>query len=278
MSRLLPFWLVAAVAGGVDQQPAFRATVEVVRIDVSVMWRGRPVTGLSARDFLVTDSGMAQQVDSVVVDELPLEVTLVFDVSGSVAGARLASLKDAARELLERLRPADQAALITFTTGVHLAVAMTPDLGLMRTALEELTASGATALRDAVHVAMMLPAPTGRRSLVLVFTDGHDTGSWLTETDVLESVRRAGGVIHVVSLATDPFTPRLAEASGGRVWSATSERQLRELFTQALEEMRARYLLSYSPRGVEKPGWHAVEVRLRGGRGEVTARPGYFVP
>lgn len=276
MSRLLPLWLVAAIAGGSAQQPVFRATVEVVRIDVSVMREGRPVTGLSSRDFVVTDSGVAQQVDSVVVDRLPLEVTLVFDVSASVSGVRLASLKNAARELTTRLRPADQAALITFTNGVHLAVAMTDDLGLMRRALEELTASGATALRDAVHVATMLQAPASRRSLMLVFTDGHDTASWLTEADVLDSVRRAGGVIHIVSSASDPFSGRLADVSGGRVWSASSDRQLSELFTQALDEMRARYLLSYSPRGVEKPGWHEVTVRLNGPRAEVTARPGYF--
>lgn len=277
MSRLLPLWLVAAIAGGSAQQPVFRATVEVVRIDVSVMRKGRPVTGLSSRDFVVTDSGVAQEVDSVVVDQLPLEVTLVFDVSASVSGVRLASLKNAARELTTRLRPADQAALITFTNGVHLAVAMTDDLGLMRRALEELTASGATALRDAVHVATMLQAPASR-SLMLVFTDGRDTASWLTEADVLDSVRRAGGVIHIVGSASDPFSGRLADVSGGRVWSASSDRQLSELFTQALDEMRARYLLSYSPRGVDRPGWHEVEVRLRGLRADVTARPGYFVP
>jgi hypothetical protein len=116
-----------------------------------------------------------------------------------------------------------------------------------------------------------------KRSLILVFTDGHDTASWLTEDGVLESMRRAGTVVHSVRWGSDSFLNRLADAAGGRVWSATSDRRLRELFTRALEEMRARYLLTYSPRGVNKPGWHEVLVKLREGRGEITSRPGYFV-
>ena len=65
--------------------------------------------------------------------------------------------------------------------------------------------------------------------------------------------------------------------AGGRTWSATSDSQLRDLFWRALEEMRARYLLTYYPRGVQRPGWHAVKVTLKNGRADITARPGYFV-
>jgi hypothetical protein len=62
------------------------------------------------------------------------------------------------------------------------------------------------------------------------------------------------------------------------VWSATSSADLRRLFTQALEEMRARYLLTYTPKGgAPQEGWHEVKVTLKNARGDVTARPGYFV-
>jgi hypothetical protein len=52
---------------------------------------------------------------------------------------------------------------------------------------------------------------------------------------------------------------------------------LRELFGKALEELRARYLLTYYPGGVARDGWHDVKVTLKGARGDVTARPGYFI-
>jgi hypothetical protein len=70
---------------------------------------------------------------------------------------------------------------------------------------------------------------------------------------------------------------RLTQLTGGRTWSATSDKQLRELFTNVLDDMRARYLLTYTPRGVRKPGWHELKVRLKEGRANITARRGYFV-
>jgi hypothetical protein len=131
-------------------------------------------------------------------------------------------------------------------------------------------------LRDAVQIALDLRPPDRTRMLLLVFTDGEDTSSWLSANAVLDSARRAAVVVHVVRVQSDAFLDRLADATGGRTWSATSDRQLRELFTRALEEMRARYLISYTPRGVSQPGWHELKVKVKSGA-DVTARPGYFV-
>jgi hypothetical protein len=89
-------------------------------------------------------------------------------------------------------------------------------------------------------------------------------------------------LIHVIELQgfvkqSNPFTFDLAAAGGGRRWSAESSRDLRELFGRVLNELRSRYLLTYYPSGVERQGWHDVKVSLRNARGDVTARPGYFV-
>ena len=99
----------------------------------------------------------------------------------------------------------------------------------------------------------------------------------LTEDAVLDSAKRTGVVTHVVRVESDAFIDRLVAASGGRAWSATSDKQLRELFTHALDEMRARYLLTYTPKGVSGIGWHELKVKLKNGRADITARPGYFV-
>ena len=256
-------------------QPPFRSNVEIVRIDVSVMRGSQPVQGLTSRDFALTDNGVPQEVESVVVDGLPLNVTLVLDSSRSLIGERLTHLVQAGHALIAALRTDDHAALVTFSHQVALAVPMTADRQRIRSALTRLEASGSTALRDAVHLAVQLDPHDRARSLLLVFTDGHDTVSWLTEDAVLDTVRRSGAVIHVVRVESDAFLDRLTQAAGGRTWSATSDRQLRELFTRALDEMRARYLLSYEPRGVDSAGWHSVKVSVKNVRGEVTARPGY---
>ncbi len=49
------------------------------------------------------------------------------------------------------------------------------------------------------------------------------------------------------------------------------------LVSEPLEEMRARYLLTYTPTRVPQEGWHELNVSLKGARGDVTARPGYTV-
>lgn len=275
---------IAAVAIGcavaamrAQQTAVFRSGIEVVELDVSVMRGGQPVAGLTARDFSLTDEGAPQQIASVTLDTLPLSVTLALDTSASVSGERLRHLLDAGDGLTRALRPNDRAALITFSHGVDLVVPMTEDLNAVRQTLVRIHPGGSTALRDAVQLALALQPRDATRPLLLVFTDGKDTASWLSAEAVLDSARRVGIVIHVVRVASDSFLDDLAQAAGGRTWSATSDRQLRELFTRALEEMRARYLITYTPHGVQKPGWHTLKVKLKTGNAEVTARPGYFV-
>ena len=276
MMRLIVAAVVAAQAV-TPPQTTFRSGVEIVELDVSVMRGGAPVAGLTARDFALTDNGVPQDVESVTLERLPLSVTLVLDSSQSVAGDRLRHLVQAGEGLTAALRQDDRAALITFSHMVDLRVPMTGDFQSIRTALETMTGSGATSLRDAVQLALQLQPRDRSRPLMLLFTDGHDTASWLTEDAVVDSARRSGVVIHAVRVESDALLDRLTQVSGGRTWSATSDRQLQELFTRALDEMRARYLLTYTPRGVRQPGWHELKVKLKNGGGDVTARRGYFV-
>src|SRR5580692_10259175 len=142
----------------VPQQPppAFHAGVELVRLDVSVTKGGVPVRGLTARDFAVTDSGVPQDVESATLDQAPLDVQMVLDVSGSVSGDRLTNLVLAATGLLRALRPADSAGLLTFADALRLRAPMTRDLALVRAALPGIVGEGRTALRDAVQLGLAL--------------------------------------------------------------------------------------------------------------------------
>jgi VWFA-related protein len=276
MMRLIAVAVVAGLAP-VAQPPVFRTGIEIVELDVSATRGGVPIGGLQAEDFALTDNGVAQTLQSVTLEQLPLSVVLVLDTSSSVFGDRLSHLIQAGSELTNALHSTDRASLITFSHAVDLRVPMTGDFAAIRTALSQLSGLGATALRDAVHLAIETRPRDQTRPLVLLFTDGHDTASWLTEDAVLDTARRAGVVIHAIRVESDPMLDRLVEVSGGRTWSATSDRQLRELFTRALEEMRARYLLTYAPNGVKRQGWHEIKVKLKTARGDITARPGYFV-
>jgi VWFA-related protein len=284
----------------VDAQPTFKANVDAVRLDVSVMRRDQPVVGLTAKDFAVLDNGAPQRIAEVTREEHPLSVTMVLDTSGSMAGDPLKRLVEAARGLLGSLRPDDAAALVTFGEDVELRLPLTRNRGAASSALDQLTAFGPTAMRDALWTALQLRPDDRSRPLVLLFSDGLDTASWLSESEAVVATERAGTIVHVVELAGERATgvsrmpggpvvalastrsptmalDRLARAGGGRKWSAASASDLRELFTRAIGEMRGRYVVTFYPEGIPTPGWHALKVNVRGG-GEITARSGYFVP
>ena len=102
-----------------------------------------------------------------------------------------------------------------------------------------------------------------------------------------DAVRRSGVVLHAVGLnprdsrATRYGLPRSlilsVDAGGGRFWGADEPEHLGDCFAAVLTEMRARYLLVYTPKQAPAPGWHDVKVQLKGASGDVRARPGYFV-
>ena len=280
-------WIVILVAiVTARQQPVFRAGVDVARIDVSVMNGLSPVVGLTREQFVVTDNGVVQSVDAVSMDTAPLDLTLVLDTSASMRFDRITQLIEASKTLVKGLRPDDQAALVTFADPI--ALAKTRDRATVLAALDGLAANGSTALNDAVFFALQLrpTEPGASRPVLLVFSDGHDNASWLTGEQLLEATRRSGMVMHVVELIApelpgsllrpSEFLRELAKAGGGRLWVADKASDLNNLFGKALNELRARYLLTYTATGVKREGWHDIKVTLKGARGDVTARPGYF--
>src|SRR5216684_3181888 len=138
MKPLLPGLGLLAVAQLFAQQPSlptFRGGIEIVRLDVSVTRGGVPVRGLSARDFIVSDNGVPQDVDSAALDQGPLDVQLALDTSGSVAGERLMHLLAAANGLLSALRAGDGAGLLTFSDTLRVRSRMTQDIASVRAAL-----------------------------------------------------------------------------------------------------------------------------------------------
>jgi VWFA-related protein len=285
MKTLLSFIVLISAEPALEMQqaapPLFRGGIEIVRVDVSVTRNGVPVRGLTARDFVVTDNGVRQEVDTAALDQIPLSVQLVLDTSGSVSGLRLTHLIAAGHGLLSALRTGERAGLVTFSHDVRVRVGTTADLVAVRRVLGGIVGDGQTALRDAVQLAIALPRDDGARLLMLVFTDGVDNASWLSDEAVVEAARRAGVVIDVVRVSSreisqSKFVEQLTDATGGRIWSASSDRDLGQLFTKALDEMRGRYLLTFTPRGVTGKGWHELKVKLRDARGDVVARPGYF--
>jgi Ca-activated chloride channel homolog len=271
------FLWVSGSSPVLTQAPTFSAAVNHVRVDVLVTDRGQIVRGLQPSDFEVLDNGVSQRVELVTFEQVPLNVILALDLSESVSGERLDHLRSAARALLDGLSERDQAALLTFSHKVRLKDGLTSNINRLKQSLEEAEPAGNTALIDGAFAAMMLGASGVGRDLVILFSDGFDTASWLPASTVLESARRADVVVYAVSArGPAPFLRDVTGLTGGTSFEVDSTKDLRARFTAILEEFRQRYLVSYSPQGVSKDGWHRLDVHVKGRRAAVKARAGYL--
>ena len=310
----------ASATRSIPQQGAsFRSTTEVVLVDVLVTRGNTPVPDLRAEDFEVRDSGQRQKVDLVSLESMPVDLLMALDVSASLNGEQLERLKGAARAAVAALRPIDRAHLLTFSNNVKRGTGWTDDREQINRAIDALAASGWTSLFDATFAALTVPDTPGRRPLLLVFTDGADTSSWLTATDVLTIAEQSrltvygvsatadrptvtvtqafGGTLRTTNLnreldkvaparlrerlLSDPFGFRslflrvIVNDTGGELLHTASAADLRTMFLNVIDRFSRRYLLSYTPTGVPRAGWHPIEVRLRDGSMKVTARRGY---
>lgn len=296
---------IVAVSGWTpDARQTFRSGVDAVVVDVLVTERNRPIAGLTAGDFELRDNGVVQQIDAVAMGDVPVTLMLVLDVSESVKGEPLEHLRAAIGAAGDALSPDDHLSLLTFSHQLDLASPPTADPGLVRSSAKAVDAGGATALYDATLAALVSRHKVEGRVVMLLFSDGADTSSWLDPRAVLAAAQRSDVVIYGVTLRRQTeqrnlrearqnrlerdwfreaptsfgrhFLPLLAEDTGGSVLVAERSDQLRDTFLRVVGEFKSRYLLSYTPRGVEPGGWHAIDVRLQGKRGDITARRGYL--
>lgn len=271
--------LAAGVAPSLDAQRAtFSSRLEAVRVDVSATERGRPVRGLTAADFEVFDNGVRQSVNLVATDELPLDLVLALDVSGSVTGERLDHLRAASAAALAELKSGDKAALVTFGHRVSLPVALTADVAAIRDSLDASDDRQRTSMIDAAFAALAHADSGSGRALAIVLSDGVDTASWLTAASVIETARRLDVVLFGIAAGAPKGTPleAIADASGGDLIRIESTKQLGGALKSLLSAFRQRYLLSFVPEKVARGGWHTLDVRVKRRGVAVKAREGYF--
>jgi VWFA-related protein len=274
--------LCAAAFPLAAQQPTFSLKREVVRVDVLVTDSRGPVRGLIASDFEILDSGVPQQIGLASFEQVPLTIALVLDASASITPERLDNLRDGGHAILENMKSDDQVALLTFDDAVVLRERLSADTMRVRAALGRMVSShdsfSGTALIDASYAAMTVLDADPGRALLVAFTDGVDTSSWLRADRVLQTARRSNAVVYGVSttpLARGSFLRELSNVTGGEAIEIRSTAQLRATFVRILEEFRQRYLVSFSPSNVPADGWHPLTVRVKNRKVAVSARAGY---
>src|SRR5262249_12510356 len=129
---------------------SIKIPTEMVQLDVKVIDQsGLPVAGLTRDDFAVYEDKISQSIESVSSEEAPVSMGLVIDTSTSMR-PKLYTVSEAARGLIEQMRPADEAFLAQFKTEAELVQEFTSDRRELEHALGQLTVNGGTALLDAI--------------------------------------------------------------------------------------------------------------------------------
>jgi VWFA-related protein len=308
---------VLAVASGVDAwraagqdppQATFRSAAAAVAVDATVRDRSRrAITGLTPRDFQVFDNGVVQQVDEVSYGKLPIDVTVALDVSYSVTGATLDSLRKGVVQLMGDLAPQDRLKLVLFNMRVNRTIDFTTDVKAVERAIRGVAAGGGTALLDAVSVTLVSASNPDRRQLIVFFTDGSDSASTSSPAMLTGVAQRTRATLtFVMPSATqmtvmtfgrgaDIVTPRapasvsvsrgllqaafstLAHETGGTILPVGPTADLSSAFRRVLSEFRSAYVLYYTARGVDRAGYHTIEVKVNRDGALVLARRGYFL-
>jgi VWFA-related protein len=251
--------------------------------------RTRVITGLTAADFEVFDNDVLQEVTDVSYGKLPIDVTVALDVSLSVTGPLLDRLRTAVRQLMRDLGREDRLKLITFNMRISRIVDFTADPAVVEQAIQSAAAGGGSSIRDAIGVALVSAVEPNRRQLIVVFTDGADGTSVMSPEALLDLSRRTNAAVTSV-VPTGPGSAgrglaggsaalqKLGVETGGTLIPVTGRSQdLTATFRRALDEFRSSYVLHYSPRHVDRAGYHTLRVAIKG-RASLTvrARRGYF--
>ncbi len=302
-------WAAVFLAGVLlraQDTPAFRSDVSLVHVDAEVTDGIRTLTGFQKEDFLVKDNRQPQRVVFFAQDEEPLDIILLFDISGSMR-PNVAKVGASARTALAELHPGDRLAVMTFHRNSRLVAPFNDDLdAVARTIQEDVVEGkfgGGTRILAGVDEAAMyfLRQPkTQRRRAVLVLTDNFGQRSRRTSTVVhklWEADASLSGLIirdpvrtaiAEVTFATNPLALALREGMDG-VAEKTGGDTLKSgdpggAFREMMQRFRRRYSLYYAmPPG--KPGeTREVQVTLtsealsRFPNARVRARKGYLVP
>lgn len=304
-------WLVSSVLAisattlVARQGQVFRGGTQTVAVWATVIGGdGRLVTSLTRNDFEVFDNGRRQVLTEFDNGIQPISIVVMLDMSGSMLG-NLGVLRNAAVQMFTRLLPQDKARVGNFGDRITLSPTFTNDMNtLIRALWLDLRPGGPTPLWGAVNVAMTALAHLDGRRVVLVLTDGKDTGSLspfaqrtVTLDDVVKRAEAEQFMVYAIGMRSrawagarggrsrrgrggdepDPGLRELAAESGGGYFELHATDDLGPTFARVADELHRQYLLGFAAPELDGK-LHTIEVRVRQSDLTVRARRSYLAP
>jgi Ca-activated chloride channel homolog len=296
MSRavlIASFALTAAAVGAAQQ--TFRTAIDLVHFAVVVTDKqGSPITGLTADDFEVKESGKPQTIKFFAAGDPdaapPLHLGFLLDASGSME-EDLKDVRTAAIKFLNTMEQAEDITLVDFDTEVRMARYSGSEYARLIERIRQRKADGMTALYDALGVYLSGTAEQTGQKVLIMYTDGGDTRSTLTMNEVLDLLRASDVTVYVVGYLEHQGSGRMnqrmeltrfAETTGGLALFPTSLKEVDKMYEKIEREIAARYSLGYLSTDDRADGaWRNVEIRLKRPDlkgAKLRTRNGYFAP
>jgi len=281
--------LLTAAPGALAGSPA-ALSLRVVDVDLSAFPQvavtvtvrdanGVPVPNLGAAAFEINEDRAPEArpivaVETVVNRDIPTNLVLVLDISGSMAGRPLADAKAAAQALIAQLGPEDTLAFIAFADVVDLdgldpsrEHPATTERRVITALVEGLEARGGTPLYDALYkgVRWAEEAELGHRAVIL-FTDGVDEGpgSFVASAETpIQQATRANIPIFTIGLGNEidsGYLERVARTTGGFYQETPNSGELPDMFLNVLDYLQQQYVITYESGLPGDGGMHRVQV------------------
>lgn len=296
MTRIVTVALVLVVGASLlaRQEPpqgtTFRSSSRTVAIYATVTdATGRLVPDLEQRHFEIYDNGKLQPLTIFKSDVQPITVVTMLDTSGSMT-LNLDLLKLAAERFILRLLPEDRARIGSFSDKILLSPQFLGDRDeLVRILRSDIQYGNPTFLWDAIDRSLdALASETGRR-VVLVFTDGDDTGSRTTNfRDVLNRSLNEDFMVYSIGLQSeigpagrrivtrpDRRLRELSDQTGGGYFELTRTADLNSTFTRVADELHRQYVIGFAPEKLDGL-LHKLEVRVKVPGMNVRSRKSYL--
>jgi len=210
MRPFIWLWLFVVACGlaAADDTPIFRSDVSMGRIDTLVLDRSQhPIAGLRKEDFVLRKDGTPIPIRNLAFEDLPVDVLLLLDVSGSM-GVHVQKVASAAHEALAVLGDQDRVGIMVFTTRTRLRLSFRQNLREVERKLDDVVESesfnGGTNINGALMDAAAYVQREGRhqvRHAIVIVTD--DQAAPCDQTRVLAELDRADAVLMV--LLAPPF-------------------------------------------------------------------------
>ena len=293
-----PAAAAAAPARPADKGSVFRSGVDLVSLNVIVTdAKDKFVTGLTRQNFIVYEDGVLQDLTFFAASNVPLDLAVVLDSSSSMTD-KMATVQQAAIGFASHLRQGDRITVVGIKDTVRTLHPLNEDVNGACDAISHATASGGTALYNALYTTIRQMAKVHaadgdiRRQAIAVLTDGDDTASLVMFDDLLVLAKQAGIAIYTITLKSPVQTlwlannksfsesefamKALAQETGARSFFPTDISQLAGVYGLITQELANQYAVGYTSTNPRQDGaFHRIVVRVTEPNLRTRTRSGY---